>query len=173
MRKALKKLNPFKEEIPVATAAAPRNNNQRNKGPDVDGGSLKDAAVVTPAGNIDNFGKKDCYGIKALYNSASAVVDIIFVRGLMGSSYTTWLHEKSGVHWPRDLLKNDIQNARIMTFGYDVDVVNFWKHAAQDGISGYANDLLGSLAGCREDISVRSSSLCNSFQLRQKFLTST
>ena len=41
-----------------------------------------------------------------------------------------------------------------MTFGYDADVVNFWKHAAQDGVYGYANDLLGSLAGRREGISV-------------------
>jgi hypothetical protein len=69
---------------------------------------------------------------------------------LTGSAYTTWLHNESEVYWPRYLLKNDVEDAWIMNFGYDVDVVNFWKHAAQDGISGYANDLLGSLAGCRE-----------------------
>lgn len=100
-----------------------------------------------------NPGEKDNYGMKVLYDSASAVIDIVFIHGLIGSAYTTWLHEESGVYWPRDLLKNDLKDARIITFGYDVDVVNFWKHAAQDGISGYANDLLGSLAGCREGIS--------------------
>ena len=106
------------------------------------------------ATEVDNIGEKNSYGIKVLYSPSSAVIDIVFVHGLTGSAYTTWLHEESGVHWPRDLIKNDITDARIMTFGYDADVVNFWTHAAQDGISGYANDLLGSLAGHRGDINV-------------------
>jgi len=115
------------------------------------------AAVLHPANfpNFDHISKKDDYGVKVLYRPAAATIDIVFIHGLTGSAYTTWLREKSGVHWPRDLLKNDLKDARIMTFGYDADVVNFWKHAAQDGISGYANDLLGSLAGRREGILVR------------------
>ncbi|KAL1597940.1 hypothetical protein SLS60_008428 [Paraconiothyrium brasiliense] len=37
-----------------------------------------------------------------------------------------------------------------MTFGYDADIVNFWGQAAQDGISGYAKDLLGKLSRKRQ-----------------------
>jgi hypothetical protein len=105
--------------------------------------------------NIDDLREEDCYGIKVLHSPPSAVIDIVFIHGLRGNSYTTWLHRKSKVHWPRDLLKNDMRNARIMTFGYDADVVHFWDHAAQDSISGYANDLLGDLAGHRQGNSVR------------------
>ncbi|OCL05154.1 hypothetical protein AOQ84DRAFT_267931, partial [Glonium stellatum] len=90
-------------------------------------------------------------GIKLHYDPPSALIDIVFIHGLTGNAYTTWLH-KSGVHWPRDLLKEDLADARVITFGYDADVVNFWKHAAQDGVSGFANDLLGSLVGCRMGI---------------------
>ena len=148
-------------ELPASAAAtspAPRNDSQQDEALAVGGGILTNTAeaVVPPANSpsVDHIGKKDDYGIKVLYGLASADIDIVFIHGLTGSAYTTWLHEESGVHWPRDLLKNDLKGARIMTFGYDVDVVNIWKHAAQDGISGYANDLLGSLAGRREGISV-------------------
>jgi hypothetical protein len=104
--------------------------------------------------NVDHLGEKDNYGIKIVYNPVDAAVDIIFIHGLTGSAYSTWLHKESGVHWPRDLLKENMKHARIMTFGYDADVVNFWTHAAQDGISGYANDLLASIADRRDGIPV-------------------
>jgi hypothetical protein len=107
---------------------------------------------------IDIIGEKDSYGIKVLYSPPSAVLDIVFVHGLTGSAYSTWLHKGSGKHWPRDLIKNDIEDARVMTFGYDADVARFWGQAAQDGISGYANDLLGKLARKRKSV-VRKSSL--------------
>jgi hypothetical protein len=37
-------------------------------------------------------------------------------------------------------------------FRIDADVVNFWRHATQDEISGYANDLLGGFVSRREGI---------------------
>ncbi|PGH08671.1 hypothetical protein AJ79_05953 [Helicocarpus griseus UAMH5409] len=91
------------------------------------------------------------YGITLIRNPRRAVIDIVFVHGLTGNARTTWLDEQTQVHWPRDLLHLDIGAARIMTFGYDADVVNFLTQAAQDSISGYANDLLGSLAGQRTE----------------------
>ncbi|KAK2686835.1 hypothetical protein QWA68_014728 [Fusarium oxysporum] len=101
--------------------------------------------------STDNLTEKDSYGIKILHNPVSAFVDIIFVHGLTGNAHKTWLDKDSRVHWPQDLLKLDLEDARIMTFGYDADVANFLTQAAQDGISGYANDLLGGLAGRREN----------------------
>jgi protein SERAC1 len=103
--------------------------------------------------------KEEGYGIRVLHNPSAPAIDIVFLHGLTGSAYTTWLHKKSDVYWPRDLLKHDIKDARIMTFGYDADVVNFWNHAAVDSLAGYAADLLGSLADERRGDSVRVSSV--------------
>ncbi|RDL37811.1 uncharacterized protein BP5553_05244 [Venustampulla echinocandica] len=102
--------------------------------------------------DIGHFEQRDWYGIRVLRDPdpvGSASIDIVFIHGLTGSAYKSWLHKGSGVHWPRDLLGKDMKDARIMTFGYDVDLVNLRSHAAQDGISGYAHDLLGCMSGCR------------------------
>jgi hypothetical protein len=95
---------------------------------------------------LGTLSETDNYGVKVLFNPSSPVIDVVFIHGLTGSAYSTWLHKDSGVHWPRDLMKSDLSHARIMTFGYDGDIARFWGQAAQDGISGYANDLLGKLA---------------------------
>ncbi len=42
-------------------------------------------------------------------------ISIVFVHGIRGGSHRTW--SQNGVLWPRDLLAEDIPNARIMTVG--------------------------------------------------------
>lgn len=91
-------------------------------------------------------------GIKVLSRPPHAYVDIVFIHGLTGNAHRTWFDKESGMHWPHDLLSHSLTGARIMTFGYDADVARFFGAAALDGIAGYANDLLGCLAGCRADI---------------------
>jgi hypothetical protein len=120
--------------------------------PSADGGSQ--ASGITPAEDpeVDSIGENDSLGIKILYNPPRANLDVVFVHGLTGSAYSTWLHKGNGTHWPRDLIKDDIKDARVMTFGYDADVARFWHQTAQDGISGYANDLLGKLARKRQGV---------------------
>ena len=101
---------------------------------------------------VDSINENDSYGIKILYSPSPAVLDIVFIHGLTGNAYSTWLHKSTNIHWPKDLIKDDMAKARVMTFGYDADVARFWGQVAQDGISGYARDLLGKLARKRPNL---------------------
>jgi hypothetical protein len=47
--------------------------------------------------------------------------------------------------WPRDLLPEDAKQARIMTFGYDADVWNFFSATSHSGIIHHALNLLQDL----------------------------
>lgn len=75
---------------------------------------------------------------------------IVFVHGLTGNTATTWLHEESGSYWPTALLTQDITDARILAFGYDADVVNFWSPASQNRVGNHAGNMLGGLTRLRE-----------------------
>ena len=75
---------------------------------------------------------------------------IIFVHGLTGNRETTWTDKASGVFWPAHLLKNDVPKTRILTFGYDADVVHFWAMASQNRIRNHATNLVNALAQLRE-----------------------
>lgn len=78
------------------------------------------------------------YGLITLYEPDEpndALVDIVFIHGLGGNSFTTWLHKDSRVHWPSQLLKNDVPQARILIFGYDASVTSFWGGASQNRLA--------------------------------------
>ncbi|GLA42986.1 hypothetical protein AnigIFM63309_011722 [Aspergillus niger] len=87
------------------------------------------------------------YGIKVLYDSNEAEVDIVFVHGLGGSRDATWTIDD--VCWPQALLPQDLPKTRIMTFGYDSRVVSFTTALSQNGIVGNAEDLCAQLARFR------------------------
>jgi hypothetical protein len=89
------------------------------------------------------------YGLTVISDPKEAIMDIVLVHGLMGDAYRTWLHEGEGVYWPRDLLCSDFKDARIMVFGYEVNVWHPWNQVSQGRLSGYASHLLGSLSGYR------------------------
>ena len=72
----------------------------------------------------------------------------VFVLGLTGNRTRTWSHE--GLLWPKDLLPKTLLNARIMTFGYDVDVVNLGSAAGQNRIGHRASNLVRSLEDIRD-----------------------
>ena len=70
------------------------------------------------------------------------MVDIIFVHGETGDSYTTWVQEESGIYWPMQLLGQDIPEARIMTFGYDMDATKLISTGGQIRLQSVAEDLI-------------------------------
>ena len=72
------------------------------------------------------IGEGQNYGVQVLYDSGTeASIDIVFVHGLTGDVYNTWLHKNTRVYWPSQLLRQDIPDARILSFGYNIDIVNF------------------------------------------------
>ncbi|MCJ1345407.1 hypothetical protein MMC31_003614 [Peltigera leucophlebia] len=84
-------------------------------------------------------------------NTSDNLVDIIFVHGLTGNSYDTWLDKKSKTYWPVHLLRHSLPNARIMAFGYNADVAKFIGPVGQNDIRDHALTLLGDLARIRRE----------------------
>ena len=82
---------------------------------------------------------------------SAAIVDIVFVHGLGGNAYTTWLHMGTNIHWPSALLRKKVPDARIITFGYDADVVNWWHEASTNRVTNHAECMIGELVRLREE----------------------
>ena len=79
------------------------------------------------ASEICENSKKDAstgsYGLFPLHESKEEdefqyTVDIVAVHGLGGNAYKTWTHS-NGKLWLRDLLLEDLPNARVFTYGYN------------------------------------------------------
>jgi hypothetical protein len=63
----------------------------------------------------------------------------VFVHGPTGNRETTWTHE-NGVFWPEQLAL-DIDTARIMTYGYDADVIKIWDMAGGNNLRNHGKSL--------------------------------
>ncbi|KAI1328233.1 hypothetical protein F5Y16DRAFT_369777 [Xylariaceae sp. FL0255] len=68
-------------------------------------------------------------------------VDIVFVHGLFGSRFHSFT--KGGVCWIRELLGNDISNARIISWGWSSTL------ASSDTFAGQAETLLADISRIR------------------------
>ena len=114
--------------------------------------------TIDPASTATNtqaspapIGKGQNYGVKVLHDGGpGASVDIVFVHGLTGNAYNTWLHKDPRVHWPSEFLRQDIPDARILSFGYDADIVNFWNPASNSRLSNHGENMVGELVRKRE-----------------------
>ncbi len=113
--------------------------------------SASTCSISSSAPNAETIGEGQNYGIKILFDGGlRADVDVVFVHGLTGNAYNTWLHKDAGIHWPSDLLKDDMPESRILSFGYDADIVNFWNPASMNRLSNHAENMVGELARKRE-----------------------
>lgn len=88
-------------------------------------------------------------GIKVLHNCANALVDICFVHGLTGDRERTWTADGQTEPWPKALLPSRLQQARILTFGYDAYVVR-GSVASSNRLGDHASSLLNKLTSNRE-----------------------
>ncbi|OBR03258.1 LipA and NB-ARC domain-containing protein [Colletotrichum higginsianum IMI 349063] len=112
-------------------------------GDDEDGGSGGSAGEA-------RYSTKGTYGLKKCHDAEDAVADIVFVHGLTGNRETTWTDKSTGVFWPAHLLKDEVPRTRIVTFGYDADVVHFWAAASQNRVRNHAVNLINAISQLRE-----------------------
>ena len=80
--------------------------------------------------------------------TTSGFTSIVFVHGLGGHMYRTW--SKDEIFWPKDLLGGDVQNIRVITFGYSSSVSGRSWQVSQDQIRDHARALLGDLRRYRK-----------------------
>lgn len=94
------------------------------------------------------------------------LISVVFVHGLRGHREQTWCctgalpidqrcpggtgSTTRGNSWPELLLPAKIPQARILTFGYDADVVHFSRPAGLNSIGAHAADLVARLANIRD-----------------------
>ncbi|RDW83590.1 uncharacterized protein DSM5745_03916 [Aspergillus mulundensis] len=102
------------------------------------------------------------------------LADIVFVHGLGGHPENTWtytpakdsrfrhrfFHFRSdrkrliqavpSVFWPRELLRQDLSNCRIMTYGYDSDIVSFLAPVDRSSLYQHSNSFLVDLSHRRQ-----------------------
>jgi protein SERAC1 len=76
--------------------------------------------------------------------------DVIFVHGLRGDAIKTW--SIGNICWPRDLLKNDLKDARIISWGYDSSVLKPVKSSSQASIFGHVDNLLNDISRIRDSL---------------------
>ena len=78
---------------------------------------------------------------------------IVFVHGLTGKRTKTWLADGAAKPWPQELLSKKIPEARIITYGYDADVVHFTKPAGQNTVREHACNFIGDMTHLRRGTS--------------------
>ncbi len=80
---------------------------------------------------------------------------IVFVHGLTGNRETTWTEPESKVFWPEALLPGSIPTARIITFGYDADILHIFDSHKGHTLIDHASHLARALATLRSETSSR------------------
>ncbi|KAE9372424.1 hypothetical protein N431DRAFT_408655 [Stipitochalara longipes BDJ] len=104
----------------------------------------RSSTLVNRSVSIDSFETvvPTLLGPDKISDPDNAELDVWFVHGLTGNRKKTWTHE-NGVFWP-ELLAKDYPKARVITYGYDANVVNFakdWANASTEGLKSYGQGL--------------------------------
>jgi hypothetical protein len=87
---------------------------------------------------------------------------IVAVHGLGGDSYGTWTDSSSQEFWLRTFLPKDLPTARVMTFGYNANIL---RKKARGEIYSFAEELLAALRRNRTGTAVSSARRDNVYAL--------
>ena len=63
----------------------------------------------------------------------------------------TWTAKDAAAPWPKTLLPTKLPNARILTFGYDANVVGWRGVISTNRIGNHSMNLLSAVATYREE----------------------
>ncbi|CZR43810.1 uncharacterized protein FPRO_07273 [Fusarium proliferatum ET1] len=102
------------------------------------------------------------FGIFLLNDAVTSnvnAVDFVAVHGLGGHPVRTWQHAETRASWLQDFIPQDIENARVISYGYS-SVVAFSKSTA--GVDEFARDLLERLKAVRFDLTRPIIFICHS-----------
>ncbi|KAM0458661.1 hypothetical protein ACHAPV_006053 [Trichoderma viride] len=109
------------------------------------GSSSKDSFTIVPSSKAEALGP---YVVTSVQN---AKIDIVFLHGLTGHREKTWTAEGQTEPWLKTLLPKDLPTARIITYGYDADVLHLTRVAGQNTIREHAKTLINDLSALRTD----------------------
>ncbi|MCJ1438602.1 hypothetical protein MMC27_007992 [Xylographa pallens] len=161
-----RKRNEVPDTVTTAGGTANSNTHQQADGIVYQGQTLRQSVTTrsrfssyhilsgnNPATQVDSRPEDQTYqrradplGLNIIYEPTSqAVVDIIFVHGLGGSSQQSWSKDRNPeLFWPQQWLPNEpiISAARIFSFGYNA---TFQGRSNILNISDFAKDLLFSM----------------------------
>ncbi|KAL8929515.1 MAG: hypothetical protein Q9208_001184 [Pyrenodesmia sp. 3 TL-2023] len=104
------------------------------------------AGWIAPVNEIKRFGLTEVFR-----PTDSADVDIVFVHGINGDPHRTWTSDEGHVFWPADLLPAVMENdkARVLVYGYDVDLTPTAQGLSKDKIYNHAEQLVAVLSASR------------------------
>ncbi len=77
------------------------------------------------------------------------IYSVVFLHGWRGKRTKTWLAAGAATPWPQELLSKKIPEARIISFGYNADIVHFTREAGQNTVREHARNLVSDLTDVR------------------------
>ena len=76
---------------------------------------------------------------------------VLFVHGLGGHWRETWRNSHAQQPWPQAWLPDKLENARILSWGFDSHVSDWTRIVSQNTVTDHANSLLRDLSNYRDD----------------------
>jgi hypothetical protein len=81
------------------------------------------------------------------------IPSVVAVCGLGGHAFGSWTHRESGRMWLRDFLPQDLENLRIMTYGYNSSLKDS-KKASEETMVDYRREFITALEDVRSTAEV-------------------
>ncbi|KAI9715938.1 MAG: hypothetical protein M1828_000526 [Chrysothrix sp. TS-e1954] len=111
--------------------------------------TLRGLKTESSSGQAQHDDDSESTGPRVLIEGQDPTVDIVFLHGLTGKRDDTWTASDAKEPWPKLWLKEDLPQARVITYGYDADVMHLTKQAGLSSIREHAKSLISDLSNLR------------------------